>query len=194
MISIQRVVSAFSTNTYVVRKDTASLVIDPSGDAEKLYRLATEKDCRLVAILLTHGHFDHIDALEGLVRLSGAPVYVADEDRPMLTDPHLNASWLAMCRITADVDDVRTVTDGEELELFGIPVRVYATPGHTGGCVCYRIGNALFSGDTVFADGYGRTDLAGARPELYAASLRAIEELMRTNSLYPGHGRIIIKE
>ncbi|MBQ9121452.1 MAG: MBL fold metallo-hydrolase [Clostridia bacterium] len=192
-MSVQTIIGPFSTNTYIVCSKDTSVVIDPSGDGESIYRRATAEGRVLAAILLTHGHFDHMDALAGLVSLSGAPVYISSFDFPMLSDPYLNASWLVGRCISASVNDVRLLSGGERLVFSDLSFLVYATPGHSEGSLCYLWEDNLFSGDTVFADGYGRTDLAGAKPELYASSLASIRPLIKTKNLYPGHGRIIIR-
>lgn len=181
----------FATNTYIVTDDKISVVIDPSGDADALFRLATQEGRRIAAILLTHGHFDHIDALEELCALSDALVYVSAEDRPLLMDPYLNVSeFVTGKRIYARVDRVVTVSHGQTLTFGALTFEVYATPGHTRGSVCYLSEDILFSGDTVFANCYGRDDLPNSAPELYAASIASILDLLKTKNLYSGHGRI----
>lgn len=191
-MNVTQVISPFfATNTYVVTDGTVSVVIDPSGDADKLFRLATQEGRHIAAILLTHGHFDHIDALEALCARSGAPVYISEEDRPLLEDPYLNVSEFVIGkRIYAKVDCVKTVTHGQILSFGDLAFQVYATPGHTRGSVCYLSEDILFSGDTVFANCYGRDDLPNSAPELYAESIASISDLLKTKNLYSGHGRI----
>ena len=195
MLYIKTLTGPYSTNTYLVCGKSTCVVIDPSGDADVIYRalLATEK--APAAILLTHGHFDHIDALEALTSRSDIPVYISAADASMLTDPYLNAGWLIGETISAGVKDLHTLSGGEIIAFDDMTIQVYATPGHTAGSLCYLIDDAFFTGDTVFADGYGRTDLPNARADLYAQSLMSIAPLLKTKNLYPGHGRkIILKE
>lgn len=192
MLFIQTFVGPYTTNTYLLTGAECCVVIDPSGDGEALYRVATKAGKRIAAILLTHGHFDHIDALESLAHLSGAPVYVSIHDSSMLTDPYLNASWLVGQSVTAAVNDLRTLSGDETLIFDDIVIKVIAAPGHSAGCVCYLTENALFSGDTIFADGYGRTDLPNAVPDQYEKSLSIIAPMLRRTDLYPGHGRKLI--
>jgi glyoxylase-like metal-dependent hydrolase (beta-lactamase superfamily II) len=192
VLFIQTFVGPYTTNTYLLTGTECCVVIDPSGDGEALYRAATKAGKRIAAILLTHGHFDHIDALESLAHLSGAPVYVSIHDSSMLTDSYLNASWLVGQSVTAAVNDLRTLSGDETLTFDDIVIKVIAAPGHSAGCVCYLTENALFSGDTIFADGYGRTDLPNAVPDQYEKSLSIIAPMLRRTDLYPGHGRKLI--
>lgn len=193
-MTVQTITSNYSTNTYIICDEGLAVVIDPSGDADKIGRCIRENDCKLVAILLTHGHFDHIDALQKLAVTSGAPTYISKNDVAMLSDPHLNASWLVFENLSVAVDNVNLLDGGEELCFGKMRFKVLATPGHTSGSLCYLSERALFSGDTLFADGYGRTDLPNSAPEQYASSLLSINKLLKTCTLYPGHGRIIYKE
>lgn len=193
-MTVQTITSNYSTNTYVICDEGLAVVIDPSGDADKIDQYISKNGCKLVAILLTHGHFDHIDALQKLATQSGASTYISRNDAAMLSDPYLNASWLVFENLSVTIDNVHLLDGVEELCFGKMTFKALATPGHTLGSICYLLERALFSGDTLFADGYGRTDLPNSAPKQYASSLLSINKLLKSCTLYPGHGRIIYKE
>ena len=179
-------VGLLETNCYIVSlpgRDDCT-VIDPGADAEAILRAAGGK--KPAFVLLTHGHFDHIGAA-GALREAGARILIHEADAPMLTDPGLNAGWMIGREVTAPPAD-RTFRDGEDLELAGLTFAVIHTPGHTPGSCCFRCGDVLFTGDTVMAGGYGRTDLPGGSERAMIASLRRILPLTRTLTVYGGHG------
>ena len=165
------------------RKDC--VVIDPGDEADRIRKAAEGR--RIAVILLTHGHFDHIGGIEGL-REEDTPVLIHPLDREMLGDPVLNASeGLLRRRITAP-EASGLIREGEELHLAGMTIQVLHTPGHTPGSVCYRIGDDLFTGDTLFEHGWGRTDLPGGSEHDMFSSLRRLIPLSRTMRIHPGHG------
>ena len=159
------------------------VVIDPGAEPETIRRAAEGR--AIAAILLTHGHFDHIGAVADLMTPDTALV-IHELDAPMLGDPERNASWLIGQRITAP-EATRLVYEGDEITYAGIVFTVLHTPGHTPGGVCYRAGNALFSGDTRFRAGYGRTDLPGGSMADLRRSLARLAPLLDECALYPGH-------
>ena len=111
---------------------------------------------------------------------------IHEADAPLLASPDLNASWMIGQSITAR-PATRLLRDEEDFEAAGIPFHVIHTPGHTPGSVCYQTGSSLFTGDTLFHGGCGRTDLPGGDGEAMAASLEKILPLAGTCTLYPGH-------
>ena len=159
------------------------VVIDPGAKPETVRQAVGRRD--IAAILLTHGHFDHIGAVRELMGPATALV-VHELDAPLLGDPELNASWLIRRRFTAP-EATHLVREGDEITYAGITFTVLHTPGHTPGSVCYRVGGSLFSGDTVFHHGCGRTDLPGGSTDELRRSLARLEPLLADVTLYPGH-------
>lgn len=178
-------VGALATCCYIVWDDASAscVVIDPGDEAERIRRACGGR--RIEAILLTHGHFDHIGAVTELAR-DGAEIVIHHADAPMLQDGYLNASWLVGDQVTAP-QATRTIGEGEVLHYAGADFNVLHTPGHTPGCVCYQAGEWLFTGDTLFHFGYGRTDLPGGDMGQLAASLRRLQAMVRQCEVYPGH-------
>ena len=160
------------------------LIIDPGGEAERIRRAAEGRT--IAAILLTHGHFDHIGAVRDLME-AGTRLAIHPLDEPMLSDPELNAGRPMMdLTVTAPTPTDR-VRGGETFTAAGLTLEVLHTPGHTPGSVCYRIGQDLFTGDTLFHHGWGRTDLPGGNEADLFASLRSLMPLARTLTVHPGH-------
>ena len=162
----------------------ACLVIDPGDEARRIREAAGTR--RIAAILLTHGHFDHIGAVRDLMA-PGTELLIHPLDRPMLSDGALNAGQSLLGRSVTAPEPTHLVREGEELTLAGLKVRVLHTPGHTPGGVCYDIEGCLFTGDTLFHHGWGRTDLPGGDEHALFASLRRLLPLSQTHPIYPGH-------
>lgn len=176
-------VGALETNCYIVFRPERNdcIVIDPGDDAERIAAAVNGKE--VTAILLTHGHYDHTGALHAF----SCPVYMHPADEIMLTD----AAWSAMgegCGFVPRKANVHYVMEGSTLSLAGMDIYVLHTPGHTPGCVCYQFEDALFTGDTLFHRGYGRTDLPGGNFRELVASLRRLYRLDEPIPFYPGHG------
>ena len=182
-------VGPVGTCCYVVWQEDRDdcIVIDPGAEAERIRKAAEGR--RIAAILLTHGHFDHIGAVEALMRDGAGEtrLFIHPRDRPMLTDPELNASRGLMRLEVKAPDATDSVREGDELALAGMSVRVMHTPGHTPGSVCYRIGDDLFTGDTLFEHGWGRTDLPGGSEQDMFHSLRRLIPISREMNVHPGH-------
>ena len=160
------------------------LVIDPGGEPERIRKAAGGR--AIAGILLTHGHFDHIAGGQALTE-PGTRVFIHPLDEPMLSDARLNAGWALFRREITGPAATDTVREGDILELAGLRIRVLHTPGHTPGSVCYEIGEHLFTGDTMFHHGWGRTDLPGGSEEALFRSLRRILPLSRERVVHPGH-------
>ena len=190
-----------ATNCYFVYREGEKKVLffDPADQGEYLYRTLTGKGFEVAAILLTHGHFDHIWGLDALRDAANAaaeaegrePVkaYACEAERELLKSPRMNVSEQAgrACAAYADV----YVKDGEEISLAGMTCKVIATPGHTAGGCCYYFAEAgiLVSGDTLFAESVGRTDFpTGSMGTLVRSIKEKLFVLPEDTRVYSGHG------
>ena len=179
---------ALQANCYLLSdEEGATAVIDPGHEAGTILETVRAGELAVEAILLTHAHFDHILAADELRRETGAPVYVYETDAPALADPRRSLTVLAKGGagpLRAD----HLLKDGEELRVGRLAVSVLHTPGHTPGSCCFLCGDALFSGDTLFAGSIGRTDFPGGDDQAMAASLRMLAALEPGIRVFPGHG------
>ncbi len=170
---------AYQTNCYLVWEDGSDgcVVIDPGYEPETVLYQANKLGKRVDAILLTHGHFDHVGGVRQLAADTGCQVYLCADDLSM--PEQMTAGPLYY---------THTYGEGDVLKLAGTTLRVLHTPGHTPGSVCLICGDALFSGDTLFADSCGRTDLPGGSWTAILQSLRRLAQMEQNYAVYPGHG------
>ena len=181
-----RTVGMLGTCCYILWQDERQdcVVIDPGADAASIRKACGGR--RIAAILLTHGHFDHIGAVADLLE-QDTQLVIHRDDAAILGDPQTNVSWMIGRAITCPSANL-LVEEGDPVEAAGMAFRVLHTPGHTPGSVCYHIGEHLFTGDTLFDGGYGRTDLPGGSAAELASSLHRLYPLAHCNTIYPGHG------
>ena len=173
-------VGQLETNCYVVT-DEESLrcaVIDPGDESNTILDYLEENHLRCEAILLTHGHFDHVGAVEAVAEETGAKVYFNRRDDTGGRDLH-RPFTLPEGGVYYD--------DGDVITVGALRFEVIATPGHTPGGVCLRCGEALFTGDTLFRGSCGRTDLPGGDMDEELRSLKKLCELPGDYEVYPGH-------
>lgn len=185
------VLGPINTNTYIIEKDNHCVIIDPAFDAEKI--IDTIDGTKLDAILLTHGHFDHLLAVNGLIKkYPDVKLYASIKDKEDMLHPGLGIlpKELESRAVTRDFDDLNEI---DELTLLGEKWQVLKTPGHTKGSVCFYLADeeALFSGDTVFYESYGRTDFNGGSYEELKDSI--VNKIFKLNNnaniqIFPGHG------
>ena len=182
-------VGPIQTNCYFVFDDElkAAVIIDPADAPDYLSACLDELGVSLCAILLTHGHFDHIQAVPALKEKYGVPVYVHAADEEQLKEPGMFG--MDSVKIILKEDDVRLY--GEEvLDFPGMRFKVFHTPGHTKGSVCYYMEDPgiLFSGDTMFCHSWGRTDFPGGSEKQIFESIRTkLLPLPEETYVLPGH-------
>ena len=177
------------TNCYVVRSERGApeaVVIDPGGNAAELRLELAGMGATTAAILITHGHFDHVGGVADLAEGTGAPVYMPEGERERLERYPEFAPAGAPGR--AHVVD-HPLHGGETLDLAGITFECLAIPGHSPAHVAFYADAALFSGDLLFAGSVGRVDLPGADWDTLVASVRTLTERFPADTVvYPGHG------
>lgn len=179
------------TNCYLVWNDDTmdAFLVDPADQPMVIMEAVRRSGLNVKAILLTHGHFDHMMAVPELKKLLNVEVYAGEAERLLLLDGYANlsAAWGGNS-VTFEADHY--VKDNEEFEMAGFKIRVIATPGHTCGGVCYYLyeEGQLFAGDTLFRGSYGRTDLETGNTAVLMKSIR--EKLLilpPETKVYPGH-------
>ncbi len=177
------------TNCYVVRAERGAaeaVVVDPGGDAARLRLELAGMGSRCAAILITHGHWDHLGGVADLAEGTGAPVYMAEDERTLLED--INSFVPPGVQLRPYTPDVLLHGD-ETLELAGISVETLRIPGHSPAHLAYHACGCLFSGDLVFAGSVGRTDLPGADWDTLVASIRTLADRFPPETVvYSGHG------
>ena len=180
---------SWGSNCYLLTVGEHAAVVDPSADARTIVNAVKCAGARLEMILLTHGHFDHIVSVNTLRDATGAQLFVHENDAGMLTDAHKNAFYTFFRMDRTYRAPEHTLKDGDQLSLGDETIRVISTPGHSQGSVCFDCnGEFLLTGDTLFADGYGRFDLYGGDRELLFHSLGQLRALPQRLPIYPGHG------
>jgi hydroxyacylglutathione hydrolase len=193
---------SFATNCYIVAPSAGEecVVIDPGQDAfDGVEEILREHRLKPVAVILTHGHLDHVWSVAPVCGAKDVPAYIHPRDRELLTDPAkgLSASTGQIFGglTLTEPDDVRELADGAVLKLAGLEFTVDHTPGHTPGSVTFRtpadeeLPDVMFSGDLLFAGSIGRTDLPGGSHEAILRSLaNTCLPLPDTTLVLPGHG------
>lgn len=173
---------AFATNTYLLEIDDECLLIDPACKIDKLIPYLENK--KLLAVLLTHGHFDHIKACDDLYKQYHCPIYLNDLDIELTKD---NSQGRVFGLMNVPTISVPTVNIKEGKNSIGpFEFEVIYTPGHTEGSVCYKFKDCIFTGDTLFKGSAGRTDLKGGNNSKLKNSLRIFKD-MEDLIVYPGH-------
>lgn len=180
-----------ATNCYFVYQEGKNRVLffDPADQGDYLYEALRQKGLEVAAILLTHGHFDHIWGAQKLRALSGAKIYAYQGEEALLLDADSNVSEMAGRACTVKANDF--FTDGQVVTLEDMTFRVIATPGHTAGSCCYYFEDAgiLVSGDTLFQESVGRTDFpTGSFSDIVRSIKEKLFVLPEEVRVYPGHG------
>lgn len=183
-------VGFIGTNCYILSKGEKAIVIDPGGDSDKIIDYIDENKLEPEAILLTHAHYDHIGALEEVRDKFGVNVYIHELEQNWLVDPKWNGSYkLPFGTITASEAE-KTLKEGE-LEIGPFQFEVIHTPGHSPGSMSFVFNDTkqVFSGDVLFNQGIGRTDLPGGDfPTLEQSIREKLYHLADDFEVFPGHG------
>ena len=184
------VVPVMGTNCYFLIKDKNAVLIDAAGDGVMLYNYINDNALNLNAILITHGHFDHIEALDLLhEKYKNVPIYAFVGEKIVIESMENNLMDHELKKETEEA--ITYVPDNSIINAMGFAIKVINTPGHTIGSCCYYFKdlNALFSGDTLFCETYGRTDLPTSDTKAIVTSIA--NKLMKIDDgveVFPGHG------
>ncbi|MCK4519405.1 MAG: MBL fold metallo-hydrolase [Candidatus Omnitrophica bacterium] len=181
------VLGPLGSNTYILAstktKDTC--LIDPCRPVTQIRQIIKEYGFNLKCVINTHGHIDHIQANEDF----NVPVYIHEKDAAFLKDPLLNLSELIEGGRVSFLNAPKLLKDNELINAGGIPLRVIHTPGHSPGSICLYYKDIIFTGDTLFFDGIGRSDLPGSSEKELMCSIRdKLMVLPDKTRVYPGHG------
>ena len=177
-------VGPIGTNCYFLQDEESGLmaIIDPGDDWERILHQVKKAEGEVKYILLTHGHYDHTTAVPDLVKaLPGVQVYIHQADA--------NGAGSQLFPRAAQVKDLNNYDEGDTLSLGSLTIEVLHTPGHSKGSVTLKVGDVLFTGDTLFCGSCGRTDLRGGSYEEIMASLKRLGELEGDFHVCPGHDR-----
>ena len=180
---------SWASNCYMLVSGSHALIIDPSASLKAVNEALSKEGALLDGILLTHGHFDHILSLDTIREAHGVPAYIHKEDAIMLTDGKKNAFYELFNRERSYNAAEKLLSHGDRIKLGDESLTVFHTPGHTHGSVCYLCDGMIFSGDTVFADTYGRCDLWNGDIAKMRDSLSSLRSIDPSLTLYPGHGQ-----
>ena len=175
------VLGPIGTNTYLLTQGNDAILIDPASKAEKLIDILG--DYNLLGILLTHGHFDHIKAVDGLYEKYHCPVYLHEKDEELARDKNSGEDFGLVSYISCPIAKLQ---EGK-MNIGPFNFEVIFTPGHTEGSVIYLFDDCIFTGDTLFKGSVGRTDLKGGDARKLKDSLRVFKSFNKNYSIYPGH-------
>ncbi len=187
-MTIQTILSGhLGNNTYIICNQDQVIIVDAAAPVELIKQYIQSK--KVQAVLLTHGHFDHISYLGDIIKEFDCKCYMHKNAYAKLTDTYLNVSNMFV-DVIQDIskDQVQFVQDQQVLDIIGLTIQVVHTPGHTDCGVCYVVDNKIFSGDTVFCDGVGRTDLPTSSSAQLKKSIDKLFSQYKNYVIYPGHG------
>ncbi len=182
-MEIQRIkLGFFAVNCYLIKEAGHVLIIDPGARANKILEALQEQE-HVEAIVLTHGHFDHIGAVDALVNQFHCPVYLNPKDEELARDMHLNA----LGKFSAALHCKTMPLEEPIVQIGSFQLKVFEAPGHTAGSCLIQIGNVMFTGDVLFKGSIGRCDLYSGNESEMRRSLKQFQKMDPELILYPGH-------
>lgn len=186
------VLGPVQTTCYIISNNQKAVVVDPAANANQIIRYLGTNKLTLEAVLLTHGHFDHIGAVNELVEKYPVPIYAHKKEKEYFEKPEVNLSTMIYERLILNPDfEYHFVTDGDVIKCLETDVKVFHVPGHTSGSLCYYFESEsiVFTGDTLFKQSIGRTDfIYGNHEQLVTGIRRKLLTLPGQTLVYPGHG------
>ncbi|NLI13076.1 MBL fold metallo-hydrolase [Pelotomaculum propionicicum] len=182
-------VGAMDSNCYIIGDQGEGIVVDPGAEAKRILKAIDNLGLKIKAIVLTHGHIDHIGALAEVQDATGAEVWIHAEDAQQLTDASKNLSIYVGPKLSVKAAD-RLLQDGEIIKVGDLEIEVIHTPGHTRGGITLKCGqDLLITGDTLFAGSVGRSDFpGGSHSQLIASIKNKLLKFPDETLVYPGHG------
>lgn len=187
----------FRQNCYIVsNNDGEAIIVDPGSEANSIIKKIDALGHTPKAIMNTHAHFDHVGAVSDLMEKYNIPFYLHKGDKRLLSQANLyRMSFKAHANIKIPKEVTDLPDDGGNVLVSSFVVKIHRTPGHTLGGVCLQVGDNLFTGDTIFANGIGRADLPGGNKESLDNSLSKLSDLDGNLIIWPGHGKsALLKE
>lgn len=186
------VLGPVQTACYIISNEKKAVVVDPAANANQIIQYLGTKKLELEAVLLTHGHFDHIGAVNELVAKYQVPIYAHKKEKEYFENPDVNLSPMIYERLVLNKDfEYRFISDQEVIECLGTKVKTFHVPGHTTGSICYYFESEdiVFTGDTLFKHSIGRTDfIYGNHDQLIKGIRGKLLSLPGHTLVYPGHG------
>lgn len=189
-MNIKRIVAgAYAVNCYIVyNDDKKGFIIDPGGDYDDILKFIKQENITLEFILLTHGHGDHIGAVNNLISDFNIPLYACEKEKSLLNDPIINLSKsippFKPIQLVAD----NWIKDSDIINFYDLKLKIIETPGHTVGSICILVGSTMFTGDTLFRMSIGRSDLPTGSYDDIINSVKKLYNYDDNIRVLPGHG------
>lgn len=184
-------VGVYGANAYVLASENReSIIIDPGGEPEEIEKIIEENNLKPKYIVLTHGHGDHIYAAKELKEKYKIDILVHEDDAELLENCEKNLTTMMPVKEPVEIYEYTTLKDGDNITFGDKSLKVIHTPGHTRGCICLKIDDNIFTGDTLFKGSIGRTDLYGGGDDIISSIKEKIIVFDDDTKVFPGHGAI----